>query len=186
MTDSPLLLPDGRQANPPRIVTSRDGSPTVAGLMTRNQWNQLEAILNAQYVLFRNDGGQLGERLRCRWHQADPFGLPDPFAKPVYHSHLTLMCIERPFRGMADGLWFAYRVVTEDRKGSILRALDQLPSLSTSHPETARGLAPDSSGENIFGLLLDLGERITTERARYFIERINEKNPPVRLPLPPR
>lgn len=182
MADS-LILPSGQPAAGPRIVTAKDGAPTVDGMMTRSQWNQLQAILNSQWCLFRNDGGQLGERAPCRWHQEDPYGLPGPFDKPVTHSYFTYRCIERPFRGLTEGLWAAYRVASEGRRGSIMRVLDALPNFADAHPETARGLV-DGQGESVYGVLLALPEPITVERASFLIERINGTNPPVKLPSP--
>jgi len=175
-----LYLPDGREAPGPKLVTARDGSTHVAGLMTRNQWNQLQAILNSQWCLFRNDGGQLGERVRCRWHQADPFGAAKPWEQPIYHMYFTYMCIERPWRGLMEGLWFAYSVASENRKATILRARDFVEA----HPQTARDIGPKEPGENVFGVLVSLPERIEVERARHLVGLINERNPPFPMPMP--
>src|SRR5258708_77530 len=101
MPGKQLLLPNGQPASGPRIVTARDGTPQVQGLMSRQQWNQLEAIYRSKWVLMRNDGAGYGERLRCKRCNA-------------LHMYLTYCCIERPFRGLVDGLWATYRAASED------------------------------------------------------------------------
>lgn len=179
---SGLLLPDGYQVPGPRITTNRDGSPRVAGTMTRQEWNQLQAILNSQYFLFRNDGGDYGERIACHWHRSDPMSFrADLVSKPIYHMYFTYMCVERPFKGLTEGLFAIARHASDGYRSSIMQAIAAIPDLSTRHPESARLLDPDVVGETAYGILLALPERIDKDEAEHFMELINDKNPPVRL-----
>lgn len=180
----PLYLPDGRVVAP-RITVGRDGTPRVAGTMSRREWEQLRAIERSEYFLFRNDGGALGERLPCRWHMVDPLtGKNDPFAKPVHHMHISSMCVPLPFRGLKEGLFVMARYATEGYKGSILKAATDLPDLSIGHPQTARDwVAQAAADETVGAVLLSLPEPITKEEAQHFVDEINSRNPPVRLTL---
>lgn len=181
---SPLVLPDGRVITP-RLTVGRDGTPRVAGLMSRREWEQLRAIEQSEYFIFKNDGGALGERLKCRWHTKDPAtGLDDPFSAPVFHMYFSYMCQPLPFRGLKNGLWVMSRYATEEYKADILKASTGIPELALGHPNTARDwLGTSLADETVAGILLALPEPITREQALHFIDRINEQRPPIRITL---
>lgn len=183
-TPSGLLLPDGRLIHP-RLVEDEDGTQRVDGLMTRSEWRQLQAILHAQYFLFRNSGEQYGERMICKAQNPDGSWR----GCGLVHSHITYMCVELPFRGgdgLERGLYLSFRAATSDaRRNSILLAVSKLPDLATGHPFTARDMEPDESGENWLAVLLSLPEPITRAEALKFQDRINSKRPPVVFSIGP-
>ncbi len=179
-----LLLPDGRLIRP-SLSEDKYGVQRVGGLMTRSEWRQLELILRAQYFLFRNDGGQYGERLICKAQNPDGTWR----GCGLVHSHITYMCRELPFRGgdgLEQGLYLSFRVATDDaRKNSLLTAISKLPDLANGHPLTARDFAPKESGEDWLGVLLSLPEPITRKEAEKFAARINDQRPPMPFSIGP-
>lgn len=181
---SGLLLPDGRIMRPAMRV-DETGVPRLAGFMTASEAWQLDRILKSQYFLFRNDGGQYGERLVCR--KQNPDGTFRGCG--LKHMYITCMCIEMPFRGGAgleEGLWLTFRAATDEvRKNQIIRAISKLPDLATGHPMTARDLQPDDPGENWLSVLLSVPEPISREKAEYFARRINSRRPPYPFDLGP-
>lgn len=182
--ETELLLPDGRRIRP-RLQEDDDGTQRVAGLMTRSEERQLQAVLRAQYFLFANQGGQYGERMVCR--AQNPDGSWRGCGR--VHAYLTYLCCELPFRGgdgLERGLYLSMRVATSDaRKNSIMQAISKLPDLAEGHPFTARDLEPGQSGENWLAVLLSLPEPITRQQAEKFAARINDKRPPVPFDLGP-
>jgi hypothetical protein len=156
-------------------------------MMTRSEWNQLHAILNGKYFIFKNDGGQFGERIECRWHRPDPLHTSvyaGQFYKPVYHTYFSYMCETRPFRGLVDGLWCIARHVTDRYANQLRQVINWIPEIATTHPQFARDLeSMDPEGETAYGVLLSVPQPITEAEALRMIERINDKRPPVRLTL---
>lgn len=183
MTDD-LVLPDGRIIVP-NLAEDDDGIQRIAGLMTRSEWRQLQAVLQAKYFLFRNDGGQYGERMICK--AQNPDGSWRGCGR--VHSHITYLCVELPFRGgdgLEQGLYLSMRAATSDaRRNSILTAVSKLPDLAQGHPFTARDLEPDESGENWLAVLLSLPEPITRKEAEKFAMRINAKRPIIPFDIGP-
>lgn len=183
-TPSGLLLPDGRLIKP-RFEKDADGTQRISGLMTRYEWRQLQAILHAQYFVFRNDGGQYGEKLICKAQN------PDGSWRGCgqRHMYITYMCCELPFRGgdgLERGLYLSFRAATSDsRRNHLLQAISKLPDLAEGHPYTAHDLEPDESGENWLAVLLSLPEPITRAQALKFQQRINDKKPPVMFDIGP-
>lgn len=179
-TSQGLMLPDGRVIHP-RIVEGDDGFERVEGLMNRSEARQLNAILRSRFFLFRNDGGDYGERMVCK--AKNPDGTWRGCGRT--HSYITSMCIELPFRGgegLEQGLWLTFRAAHSDsRKAALLAAMSRLPDLANGHPLTARDLAPKEPGENWLGVLLSLPEPITKQKAKEFAQRINDARPPVKF-----
>src|SRR6266853_2079080 len=93
-----LLLPDGRLIRP-RLNIDKNGIQRVGSFLTGSEWWQLQAIMRAQFFIFRNDGGQYGERMICRKQNPDGSWR----GCGLIHSHITSHCVELPFRG-GDGL----------------------------------------------------------------------------------
>ena len=69
-TPQGLLLPNGHIVKPP-VHIDENGIQRVGGLMTGSEWWQLQKILSSQYFLFRNEGGQYGERMVCQKQNPD-------------------------------------------------------------------------------------------------------------------
>lgn len=139
----------------------------VPGMLTREEADALERVRMSRFFLMRNDGGDVGERASC-----GRCGLK--------HAYLTYMCVERPFRGLEDGLYVMFRAARDDgRRAAIERALNGLPDLATGHPFTARQLEPDQPGEAWYSVLLSLPEPISETKARQLAERINSRRPPI-------
>lgn len=181
-TPDGLLLPDGRLIRP-HITVDEHGTQRVGGLMTAFEWQQLQLILRSQFFIFRNDGGEYGERMKCERK------MPDGSVRGcgLRHSYITSHCVEMPFRGgtgLEEGLYLTFRAATDSvRQHQILKAISKLPDLATGHPFTARDLEPDDPGENWLSVLLSLPEPITKEQAMKFAQKINDKRPLVKYCL---
>jgi hypothetical protein len=148
-------------------ITLDDGQYRVNGLMTRAESDFIERARMAQFYLVLNDGGEIGERGKCQ-------------RCGLLHRYLTYMCVERPFRGVEEGLRTWLRAGTDEAKRSkVIRALSTVPDLATRHPATARDLRPDSPGEAWYSLLIGVAEPITDAAARRFAQRINDRRPRV-------
>jgi hypothetical protein len=140
----------------------------------------MDKVRNSKFFLFKNDGGFVGERAKC--HRVMPNGTTWGCGRK--HMYFTYMCIDRPYRGLEDGLWAVYRACSDSAKrSSLLRTISHLPDLSESHPQTARILEPDEDGEIWYSTLLSLPEPISAERAKRLAEQINAANPPIKFRL---
>lgn len=184
-TPQGLLLPDGRLVKPPPVHVDENGIQRVGGLMTGSEWWQLQKILASQYFLFRNEGGQYGERMVCR--KQNPDGTMRGCG--LKHMYITYMCVEMPFRGgsgLEEGLFLSFRASTDEvRKNQILKAISKLPDLATGHPMSSRDFEPDDPGENWLSVLVSLPEPITRQDAEKFSARINDRRPPIPFDLGP-
>lgn len=148
-------------------ITLDDGQYRVNGLMTRAEFDFIERVRMSRFYLVSNDGGELGERGKCR-------------RCGLLHQYLTYMCIERPFRGLEEGLRTWLRAGTDEAKRSkVVQALSNIPDLATGHPATARDLRPTQPGEAWYSLLIGVAEPITDAIAQRFAQRINDQRPPV-------
>jgi hypothetical protein len=182
--DGGLLFPDGRLIKP-RVNVDENGITRVGTLMTGSEWWTLQKILRSQYFLFRNEGGDYGERLICR--KQNPDGTWRGCG--LKHMYITYMCVEMPFRGgdgLEEGLFLTFRAATDQiRKHQILTAISKLPDLAMGHPMSARDFQPDDPGENWLSVLLSVPEPITRERAEHFAAKINDRRPPIPFDLGP-
>jgi hypothetical protein len=152
-------------------------------IKTPQEAAERDQLLAGRYFLVKQ--GSLGEIFRCRHCHGK-------------HLYLSLACCERPFSGMAEGLWAYYEVAgtpqafarmtpAERRRLETVRRLFDLngTDLSTSHPETARALAVDEL--DIFKGAYPLGilEEIPHSLAQRYQDRINMRLPiDARLSLP--
>lgn len=140
-------------------------------------------ILGSMYYLVRQ-GAEFGERLRCtRCNNR--------------HDYITLMCIEKPISGLANGLYAYYRALKEAkaeheleekdlvRLKEIKEVLMQMPDLSKTHPQLARQTVKDigPSDLRIGAVSLGILEGISATDARRRADRINEQGirPPFEL-----
>lgn len=179
-----LLLPDGRLIKP-RYGKDQNGIQRVGPFMTGSEWWQLQSIMRAQFFIFKNSGGDYGERMKCGRKQN-----PDGTWREgcgLIHSYITSHCVELPFRGgdgLEEGLFLSFRTATDDvRKHQILKAISKLPDLAQGHPFTAHDLQPDQPGENWLSVLLSLPEPIDKAHASRFASRINDQHPPAKFCL---
>lgn len=148
-------------------ITEDRGQLRVNGLMTRAEFDYLERMRNSRFYLVLNDGGEIGERGVC-----GRCGLK--------HRYLTYMCVERPFRGLEEGLRTWLRAGTDEgRRSNVLRALSTLPDLATRHPFTAHALQPQEPGEAWYSLLIGVAEPINDATAIRLAQRINDRRPPI-------
>lgn len=168
--DTKFWTPPDPKLIRPKLTQTPNGDIRVEGFLTPAESAQLDRVANGKFFLFRNDGGWFGERGIC--HRVLPDGTEwGCFKKHMYFSY---MCVERPYRGLEDGLWAVFRAASDSgKKGSIMKAISHLPDLATHHPQTARILQPDDDGENWWAALLALPEAITPARARELARKIN-------------
>jgi hypothetical protein len=183
--DGKLILPDGRIIAP-QLATDENGTQRVPGMLTRSEWEQLDAVLRSQFFLFPNgtgSSGDYGERMVCR--ARNPDGTMRGCGRK--HSHITTNCVELPFKGgtgLEAGLFTLFRAAKDQVKAQQLQnAIAHLPDIARGHPFSAGQWAPKTPGENWLAALISYPEPITKETARKFGLRINESNPPVRLCL---
>lgn len=167
-----IMLPTGKQTRAVAEMTmaERLASLSGAGFLTPAEAARLDTLRDASYVLVRNDGSA-GERWRCGRCGAK-------------HAHFTLFCVERPFRGLLDGLhayWANVGARAADLSPGQRQRLDVLASifgsqptaLATAHPATAAGLATDETDVLIGSTVLGSLDPITPQRARLLMETIN-------------
>lgn len=144
------------------------------GFLSDEEGQRLDALAASQYVLVRIDGQ--GERWRCGRCNAK-------------HTHFTLMCIERPFRGLTHGLLAYWQNVgsarTSDLSPTQQARLDSLrplfgeerpmPNLADRHPETARRLATPERDVDLGAWVLGTIDPISPLQASVLMERINAR-----------
>lgn len=176
---SPLILP--RRTLPVSEIDDPVGLLRAAGIVMSEEDERRDALIAAQWVLVRID--DTGERWRCRQCGCK-------------HTHFTLFCTPRPFRGVREGLTAYWhntaarpRDLTpeqRDRLREVSRMLgfrEPLPSLAERHPETARKMATPKSDFDLGGWLLGTIDPISPEKARELGTRINlrARRPIIRL-----
>lgn len=145
------------------------------------QARELDRLRMAQFVLVRID--DVGERWRCR-------------ECGCRHKHFTLMCVERPFRGLTEGLrayWQNTDVPDRDlsplqraRRQEIARSLNLstfAPALSTRHPRAAAALATPETDLDLGAWVLGTIDPISETKARTLAALINARarQPVIRL-----
>lgn len=137
------------------------------------------ALLKSQYFLVRQ--GELGELYRCRRCNRK-------------HTHLTLMCVERPFSGITGGIFGychaglatkAYQHLPPEARARFdrLRGLFG-PNLADEHPDLVKSLGVGERDGLGLGFMLGVLEPITKLQAQQRVWRINSRGlmPPLVLP----
>jgi hypothetical protein len=171
----------------PQTIVASDGRLWTLPDFVRppDEAEERDRLLAQRYFLVRQ--GSLGEIFRCRECKGK-------------HSYLTLRCVERPFSGIAQGLWAYYQ--TAGRPGALARmtpaerkriaqvsrlfaVTSGLPDLATGHPLLARAQAVAERDILLGGLPLGMLEEIPASLAQRYVTRINSRLPlDARLILP--
>lgn len=164
-------------------VREDHGQLRLGDFLTRAEFDHIERLRNAQFILVRNDGGDYGERLRCQngRSEAPRYGQA-PVSLGHLHTYFTYMCVERPFRGLEEGLRCWIRATRPGpRRSAILDGLAfGLADYASAHPETARAITPATPGTLAwYSLLVGTHEPITRERAGRLAQRINDRRPAI-------
>lgn len=140
-------------------------------------------LLANQFFLLRQ--GELGELLKCT-------------RCGTKHRYFTLMCIERPFDGLKEGLLAYYHHVGKyggekflssielrryEEIGKVVGRIGGQRDLSDGHPQTARTLKTGDNDYDIGAVSLGLLEPITARKAEALAWNINARGlkPPFRL-----
>lgn len=145
------------------------------------------AILASKYHLVKIKGnGGIGEVMRCRHCGSS-------------HRYFTLMCVERPYSGVEDGLRAYFQVAGDtgavnfmppaqrarhEKARRLFQPVAGLPDVASSHPEMARKIHGDLNELDIGSVALGILEPITKAMAQQLADRINARGlkPPFTLP----
>lgn len=167
-----LLLPRPTRV-PIEQIPDIAAAVRAAGLLTDEDGARLDAILDSQWVLVRIDG--IGERWRCNRCGAR-------------HAHFTTFCVERPFRGLGEGLRVYWQNLGDagerdlspeqrQRLASLGRLFGPAPlsPLSAHHPRSARAVRTAASEIDIGAWTIGTIDPITPAEARMKIALINAR-----------
>lgn len=144
------------------------------GILTLEEAERLDELNQSRYCLVRIDGD--GERWRCRRCNAR-------------HTHFTLFCLERPFRGLQHALMAYWRNVGAGNTaqlsarqrarvrevGAMFGAEVEQPNLSTLHPQTAQALGGDAADTDLGAHLLGTLDPISETKAHILANLINAR-----------
>lgn len=168
---SPIVLPP--RTVPIADVPDLEAHVRALGMLTDEDAVRLHAIEQAQWVLVRIDG--IGERWRCN-------------RCGCRHAHFTTLCVERPFRGLREGLrayWHNAGVANpadlspamRRHKGLLDDLFDGKPpvALAERHPEMARKLATPERDLDLGVFVLGTIDPIDDKTAREKIAQINAR-----------
>lgn len=154
-------------------------------VMSPEETAERDKLLAARYFLVRQ--GSLGEIFRCKRCN-------------VRHAYMTLMCVERPFSGIAEGLWAYFqtvgtpealaRMTTAERRrlGQVTAFFappgNDLPDLATLHPRFARGMRVPERDALTGAVPLGILDEIPRSLAQRYVTQINTRGlkPPLVLP----
>lgn len=178
---SGLILPYQPRSNQgPKNLTLIRGNQSIDiqvpwWVQTPEQVAEAEKLKRNQFFLLRQ--GELGEVLRCTRCNTK-------------HTYFTLMCVERPFDGLEDGL-YAYwyhagrygqenflNEVSLQRYEAIAKVLAKNPKyadVASSHPMLAKSLGTETNDFDTGAVSLGLLEPITAAKAAALAWNINLK-----------
>lgn len=171
-----LLLPPDSPVFGTTVIDD-NGQLRVAGMLTRAEFDEIERLRNSRWFLVRNDGGEMGERAPCLRGKSD-------FDRGHMHDYFTIMCSERPWRGIERGLSIWIKTASDGlRKSVILDGMQRgLVDYEDHHPQTAKILKPASPDTLAwYSMLAGTLVPIKAKRARMLAEKIRDRRPP---PLP--
>jgi hypothetical protein len=171
MTSPALALPRTPVADM-STVEARMAAMKRASIWTPEQAARYDALRNAEYCLVRIDGD--GERWRCgRCNQK--------------HTHYTLMCLPRPWRGLTHALYAYWANAGSARESDLSPAqranLDILAPifggrptpLATAHPLTAAVAGVDDRDVMVGATVLGSIDPISRPKAALYVELINSR-----------
>ncbi len=172
-----IILPDSSVGSTVEVVSPKGHKLAVAipGFLPTKEYLDLRRkILSSQFFLVRQ-GGKLGEILRCGRCKGK-------------HKHLTLMCVERPFDGLRNGLFAYYQTAGRtgaenffspeemDRYEAIRKALHiGTDDLAKSHPRFARSLNVPEGDIDIGAIAVGILEPISKAKAKALSWTINAR-----------
>lgn len=143
------------------------------GILSLEDAERLDALRQSQYCLVRIDG--MGERWRCRRCNGR-------------HTHFSLFCVERPFRGLEHALFAYWRNVgagdaaqlsarqrARVREVGAIFGVPSTPNLSTLHPRTAQALGGDAADTDLGADLLGTLDPISPMKATLLANLINSR-----------
>jgi hypothetical protein len=143
--------------------------PTALSAWEMRRWNELR---DARFFLVRNRGGDTGERYRCGNHSYTP-GID----APVYHEFFTVMCVDRPWRGLDGALW-GYALVTRDDLLAEYLMTFAPGGMMRAHPQMTASLAPRKDEADLIALAVGTLEPISETRALALARDIQSRRPP--------
>lgn len=167
-----LILPKDSPVRGTTIVED-NGQMRVAGMLTRAEFEEIERVRNSQYFLVRNDGGQMGERRPCSRNKSD-------FDRGHMHDYFTCMCVERPWRGIENGLHYWIRSSSDNLRRSVLLAgmSRGIEDYNDHHPQTAKLLKPvEPDMVAWYTMLAGTHIPLTLDEARVYARRIHDRDP---------
>lgn len=172
-----IILPDSSVGSTVEIVSPKGQKLAVAVpgfLPTKEYLDKRRKLLAAQFFLVRQ-GGKMGEVLRCSRCKGK-------------HRHLTLMCVERPFDGLKNGLFAYYQTAGKsgaanffspqemDRYEAIQKALGiGVKDLAESHPRFVRDLKVAEGDIDIGAIAVGILEPISKAKAKALAWNINAR-----------
>lgn len=148
---------------------------------------QRNRILASKYHLVKISGnGGIGEILRCRNCGSS-------------HRYMSLMCVERPWSGVEDGLRAYFQVAGDfaalrymppaqrarhEKARRLFQPSAGLADLASSHPQMARQIQGDLNDVDVGSVAIGLLEPISKSMAQQLANRINARGlkPPFTLP----
>lgn len=164
---------DARRLVPVSEVPDMAALVRHLGFLTPDAALRLHEIEHANWVLVRIDGE--AERWRCTRCNCK-------------HAHFTLCCVERPFRGLREGLRAYWHNTGLANPSDLSPAqqqhkalLDEMfdgkppPALASVHPEMARRLATPERDLDLGAFVLGTIDPISDRTAREKIALINAR-----------
>lgn len=174
---SKIILPDSSVGSTVEIVSPKGQKLAVAipgFLPTKEYLDKRRKILASRFFLVRQ-GGSLGEVLRCSRCKGK-------------HKYLTLMCVERPFDELRNGLFAYYQTAGRsgahnffspqemDRYNTIQKALGiGVKDLAESHPRFAKSLGVAEGDIDIGAIAVGILDPISKAKARALAWNINAR-----------
>ncbi len=152
-------------------------------VITPEQIEAKKKVQESQFFLLRQ--GSMGEVFRCSRCKEK-------------HKYFTLMCIDRPFDGLTEGL-YAYWYHTGKHNvenflsdvelqryyaiREVLNKSGQYPDVATSHPRLAESLGTPITDFDAGSVALGILEPITKQKAQALAWNINARGlkPPLKL-----
>jgi len=161
---------DVRRTVPVSDVPDLAAHVRALGFLTPPDAARLDAIEQARYVLVKMDQGEYWKCGRCGGRHS----VPD--VGPV----LTRLCVPRPWRGLAQGLYAYYQHLgarsadlSPEQRSRATAITASLPDLAAHHPQAARALKTPAGDMDYVGWLIGSVVEISEADARKYAALIN-------------